>query len=161
VTDPTTGAAHPSSSTAAGASGARVPSPDAPAPQERAGTTSLGDLLGSVTGDISTLFRQEVELAKAELTVSAKKAGKGAGMFGGAGLTGLFALLFLSLAAMWGLGTLIGLGWSSLIIAVVYGVVALVLFLRGKKELKQIQGAPGTVDSLKKIPETVKPGGTA
>ena len=161
MTDPTTGAAHPSSSTAAGASGARVPSPDAPAPQERAGTTSLGDLLGSVTGDISTLFRQEVELAKAELTVSAKKAGKGAGMFGGAGLTGLFALLFLSLAAMWGLGTLIGVGWSSLIIAVVYGVVALVLFLRGKKELKQIQGAPGTVDSLKKIPETVKPGGTA
>ena len=161
MTDPTTGAAHPSSSTAAGASGARVPSPDAPAPQERAGTTSLGDLLGSVTGDISTLFRQEVELAKAELTVSAKKAGKGAGMFGGAGLTGLFALLFLSLAAMWGLGTLIGPGWSSLIIAVVYGVVALVLFLRGKKELKQIQGAPGTVDSLKKIPETVKPGGTA
>ena len=161
MTDPTTGAAHPSSSTAAGASGARVPSPDAPAPQERAGTTSLGDLLGSVTGDISTLFRQEVELAKAELTVSAKKAGKGAGMFGGAGLTGLFALLFLSLAAMWGLGTLIALGWSSLINAVVYGVVALVLFLRGKKELKQIQGAPGTVDSLKKIPETVKPGGTA
>ena len=132
-----------------------------PAPEERAGTTSLGDLLGEVTSDISTLFRQEVELAKAELTVSAKKAGKGAGMFGGAGLTGLFALLFLSLAAMWGLGSLIGYGWSSLIIAVVYAVVALVLFLRGRKELKEIQGAPKTVDSLKKIPETVTPGGTA
>jgi len=132
-----------------------------PAPEERAGTTSLGDLLGEVTSDISTLFRQEVELAKAELTVSAKKAGKGAGMFGGAGLTGLFALLFLSLAAMWGLGSLIGYGWSSLIIAVVYAVVALVLFLRGRKELKEIQGAPKTVDSLKKIPETMTPGGTA
>ena len=132
-----------------------------PAPEERAGTTSLGDLLGEVTSDISTLFRQEVELAKAELTVSAKKAGKGAGMFGGAGLTGLFALLFLSLATMWGLGSLIGYGWSSLIIAVVYAVVALVLFLRGRKELKEIQGAPKTVDSLKKIPESVKPGGTA
>jgi hypothetical protein len=153
VTDPTT--------SAAAAAGARVPGPDAPAPEQRAATTSLGDLLGEVTGDISTLFRQEVELAKAELTVSAKKAGKGAGMFGGAGLTGLFALLFLSLAAMWGLGALIGVGWSSLIIAVLYGVVALVLFLRGKKELKQIQGAPKTVDSLKKIPTTVKPGGTA
>jgi len=132
-----------------------------PAPEERAGSTSLGDLLGEVTSDISTLFRQEVELAKAELTVSAKKAGKGAGMFGGAGLTGLFALLFLSLAAMWGLGSLIGYGWSSLIIAVVYAVVALVLFLRGRKELAEIQGAPKTVDSLKKIPESVKPGGTA
>ena len=140
---------------------AGAPETGRPAPEETAATTSLGELLSGVTGDLSTLFRQEVELAKAELTDSAKKAGKGAGMFGGAGLTALFALLFLSLAAMWALGSLIGLGWSSLIIAVVYGVVALVLFLRGKKELKQIQGAPKTVDSLKKIPDTVKPGGTA
>ena len=135
------------------------PTPGVPDPEDRAATTSLGDLLGSVTSDISTLFRQEVDLAKAELTESAKKAGKGAGMFGGAGLTGLFALLFLSLAAMWGLGELIGLGWSSLIIAVVYAVVALVLFTRGRKEVKDIKGAPKTADSLKKIPETVKPGG--
>jgi len=139
----------------------REPVATPPAPDDKAATTSLGDLLSGVTGDISTLFRQEVELAKAELTESAKKAGKGAGMFGGAGLTGLFALLFVSLAAMWGLGVLIGLGWSSLIIAVVYAIVALVLFLRGRKELKSIKGAPKTVDSLKKIPETVTPGGTA
>ena len=139
----------------------REPVATPPAPEDKAATTSLGDLLSGVTGDISTLFRQEVELAKAELTESAKKAGKGAGMFGGAGLTGLFALLFVSLAAMWGLGVLIGLGWSSLIIAVVYAIVALVLFLRGRKELKSIKGAPKTVDSLKKIPETVTPGGTA
>lgn len=131
--------------------------PGGPTPEERAATTSLGDLLGEVSNDISTLFRQEVELAKAELTQSAKKAGKGAGMFGGAGLTALFALLFLSLAAMWGLGHLIGLGWSSLIIAVVYGVVALVLFLRGRKEVQEIKGAPKTAESLKKIPDTVKP----
>ena len=91
-----------------------------PAPEEKAATTSLGDLLSGVTGDISTLFRQEVERPRPSLPQSAKKAGKGAGMFGGAGLTGLFALLFVSLAAMWGLGALIGLGWSSLIIAVVY-----------------------------------------
>jgi hypothetical protein len=47
------------------------------------------------------------------------------------------------------------------VIAVIYGIVALVLFLRGRKELKDINGAPKTVDSLKKIPETVKPGGHA
>ena len=151
----------PASAPRASSAGPSAPAAGAPTAEERAATTSLGDLLSGVTGDISTLFRQEVELAKAELTVSAKKAGKGAGMFGGAGLTGLFALLFVSLAAMWGLGALIGLGWSSLIIGVVYAVVALVLFLRGKKEVKQITGAPKTVDSLKKIPETVKPGGTA
>jgi len=140
---------------------AGAPETGRPVPEETAATTSLGELLSGVTGDLSTLFRQEVELAKAELTDSAKKAGKGAGMFGGAGLTALFALLFLSLAAMWALGSLIGLGWSSLIIAVVYAVVALVLFLRGRKQLKTITGAPSTVDSLKKIPETVKPGGNA
>jgi hypothetical protein len=151
VTDPTFGGSAP----------AGGPTPGVPDPEERAATTSLGELLGSVTTDISTLFRQEVDLAKAELTVSAKKAGKGAGMFGGAGLTGLFALLFLSLAAMWGLGALIGLGWSSLIIAVVYAVVALILFTRGRKEVKDIQGAPKTAETLKKIPETVKPGGHA
>lgn len=130
-------------------------------PEEKAATTSIGDLLSGVTQDLSTLFRQEVELAKAELTESAKKAGRGAGMFGGAGLTALFALLFLSIAAWWGLGYLLNNALSAVVIAVIYGIVALILFLRGKKELKQIDGAPKTVDSLKKIPESVKPGGTA
>lgn len=130
-------------------------------PEEKAATTSLGDLLTGVSQDISTLFRQEVELAKAELTESAKKAGKGAGMFGGAGLTALFALLFLSIAAWWGLGFVLNNALSAVVIAVIYGVVALILFLRGRKALKEINGVPKTVDSLKKIPETVKPGGNA
>lgn len=134
---------------------------DALPPEEKAATTSLGDLLSGVTQDLSTLFRQEVELAKAELTESAKKAGKGAGMFGGAGLTALFALLFLSIAAWWGLGFVLNNALSAVVIAVIYAIVALVLFLRGRKELKDINGVPKTVDSLKKIPETVKPGGHA
>jgi hypothetical protein len=128
---------------------------------ERAATTGLGDLLAGVTRDLSTLFRQEVELAKAELTDSAKKAGKGAGMFGGAAVAGYFALLFLSITVWWALGYLIGNAWSALIITVVYAIVALVLFLRGRKQFKTVQGAPQTVDSLKEIPETLKPGGTA
>lgn len=128
-------------------------------PQEKAATTSLGDLLSEVSEDISTLFRQEVALAKAELTESAKKAGKGAGMLGGAGFTGLYAVLFISIAAWWGLGYLVGNAWSALIIAVIYAVIALILYTRGRKELKSINGAPRTVDSLKKIPETLKPGG--
>lgn len=130
-------------------------------PSERAASTSLGDLLSGVSQDISTLFRQEVELAKAELTESAKRAGKGAGMFGGAGVTALFAVLFLSIAAWWGLGYLVGNAWSALIIAVIYGIVALILFLRGRTAIKSVQGAPKTVDTLKKIPETLKPGGNA
>lgn len=127
-------------------------------PQEKAATTSLGDLLTGVSEDISTLFRQEVALARAELTESAKKAGKSAGMFGGAGVTALYALLFISIAAWWALGLLVGNAWSALIIAVIYAVVALVLYRRGRSEIKTITGAPQTVDSLKKIPETLKPG---
>lgn len=133
-----------------------------PSPEERAASTSLGDLLSGVSRDISTLFRQEVALAKAELTESAKKAGKGAGMYGGAGVAAMFALLFLSICIWWALGlALNNNAWSALIVAVVYAIVALILFLQGKKAIKSIEGAPRTVDSVKKIPETLKPGGTS
>jgi len=98
-----------------------------------------------------------VALAKAELTESAKKAGKGAGMFGGAGLTALFALLFLSIAAWWGLGYLIGNAWSAVVIAVVYAIVAGILALQGRKQMKQIKGAPQTVETAKEIPDALKP----
>jgi len=131
-----------------------------PGPEERAATTGVGELLSGVTRDISTLFRQEVDLAKAELTQSAKKAGKGAGLYGGAGVAGLFALLFLSITIWWALGYLIGNAWSALIVTAIYAIVALILFLRGRAALKTVEGAPQTVDSLKKIPDTLKPGGT-
>ncbi|WIB26780.1 phage holin family protein [Curtobacterium sp. MCSS17_015] len=138
-----------------GASGRTVPGQSTP--EERAATTPLGELLSEVSRDLSTLFRQEVALAKAELTDSAKKAGKGAGMFGGAGVAGLFALLFLTIAAWWGLGYLIGNAWSAVIIAVIYAVVAAILASRGRKEIKQIDGAPQTVETVKEVPETLKP----
>jgi len=131
-----------------------------PGPEERAATTGVGELLSGVTRDISTLFRQEVDLAKAELTQSAKRAGKGAGLYGGAGVAGLFALLFLSITIWWALGYLIGNAWSALIVTAIYAIVALILFVRGRAALKTVEGAPQTVDSLKKIPDTLKPGGT-
>ena len=86
---------------------------------------SLGDIASDLLSDASTLIRQEVDLAKAELQQSATRAGKGAGLMGGAGVAGGFALLFASLAAWWGIAVLIGtvdspaLGWSGLIIAIV------------------------------------------
>lgn len=130
-------------------------------PEERAATTSLGDLFSSVTEDISTLFRQEVELAKAELSESAKKAGKSAGMLGGSGVAALYVLLFLSIAAWWGLGYLVGNAWSALIVAGVYAIVAFVLYRSGRTQLKTVKGAPQTVETLKNIPETLKPGGNS
>ena len=141
-----------------GAHVAGAPPADLPTPsEEKAATTSLGDLVAEVTRDMSTLMRQEVELAKAEATQSAKRAGKGAGFYGGAGFAGWFAVLFLSVALWWALGDLIdSLGWSAVIVAVLWGIVAAVLYFMGKKEFDRVQGMPRTVDSLKQIPETLK-----
>jgi hypothetical protein len=124
--------------------------------EEKASTTSLGDLLTEVTRDLSTLMRQEIDLAKAELRQSATRAGKGAGMFGGAGYAGMMALLFLSIAAWWGLGYLVGNALSAVIIAVIYAIVGLILFLSGRKAFKSIEGAPRTVETIKEIPDTLK-----
>jgi len=128
-----------------------------PTPSEqKAESTSLGDLLSEVTADLSTLMRQELELAKAELRQSAMRAGRGAGMLGGATYGALMAVFFLSLALWWGLGHLMDLGWSAVIVAVIWGVIALILFLTGRKQLKSVEGAPQTVDTLKRIPDAVK-----
>lgn len=130
---------------------------DTPTPaEEKAASTSLGDLFGEVTRDVSTLMRQEIELAKAELTESAKRAGKGAGMFGGAGYAAAMAVLFLSIALWWALGHLIDNGFSAVVVAVIWGIIGAVLYSRGKNEMQAVKGAPQTIDSLKKIPETLK-----
>lgn len=124
--------------------------------EQKAASTSLGELLGEVTQDLSVLIRQEIALAKAELKESAGKAGKGAGMMGGAGYAGLMAVFFLSVALWWGIGQLVGLGWSAVIVALIWAVIAAVLFLVGRNEIKEIKGAPRTVESLGKIPDALK-----
>lgn len=130
---------------------------DIPTPSERqAANSSLGDLLAEVSRDISTLMRQEVELAKAELKETATTTGKAAGMFGGAGYAGMMAVLFLSIAAWWGLGYLIGNAWSGLVIAVIWGIIAAILFVVARNKLKTVKGAPQTVDTIKEIPDTLK-----
>jgi hypothetical protein len=130
--------------------------PPTPA-QAKADSTSLGDLLGEVTRDISTLMRQEVDLAKAELKQSAAQAGRGAGMLAGAGVAGHFVLLFLSLALWYALGELIGLGWSAVVLAVLWAIVAAVLASIGRKELNAVKGMPQTAETIQEIPETLKP----
>ncbi|WP_427173319.1 phage holin family protein [Arthrobacter sp. 92] len=123
----------------------------------KADNASLGELLGDVTKDLSTLMRQEVELAKAELKQSASRAGKGSGMLAGAGVAGHFVLLFLSLALWWALGTMMGLGWSAVVVAVIWAIIAAVLASVGRKELKTVQGMPRTAETLQEIPPTLKP----
>jgi hypothetical protein len=113
---------------------------------------SIGDMLGEISSDITTLMRQELELAKAELQQSAKRAGKGAGMFAGAGIAGHMTLLFLSIAAWWGIGDETGHGWSAVIVAIVWAVIAAVLAVTGRTEIKTVTGVPQTAATVKKIP---------
>lgn len=131
---------------------------DMPTPsQQKASETSLGDLVGEVSRDLSILMRKELELAKAELSESAKRAGKGAGLMGGAGYAGSMAVLFLTIALWWGLGDLIdSLGWSAVIVAVLWAIVAAILFAVGRSRLKSVQGAPQTVETVKEIPDALK-----
>jgi Na+/melibiose symporter-like transporter len=116
---------------------------------------SIGELLSDISTDLSTLMRQEVALAKAELTQSAKQAGKGAGMLAGAGVAGHFVLLFISIWLWWSIGDKTGHGWSALIVAALWAIIAAVLAARGRKEMKNVNGVPRTADTVKKIPSAV------
>jgi uncharacterized membrane protein len=98
---------------------------------------SAGELLKRLSEQTSAIARSEVELAKAELTAKAKSAGIGGGMFGGAGLFGLYALGALTAAAILGLATAVTAWLAALIVAAVYGAVAGVLALMGRSKVKQ------------------------
>jgi len=111
---------------------------------------SLGELVATATKDLSVLVSQEVALAKAELKKEVAHAGKGAGMLGGAGLTGLFALIFLSIAAAYAISWFgIGLGWGFFIVGMVYLVVAAVLALLGKKQISKVGPPEKTIATVK------------
>ena len=120
--------------------------------------TSVGQLIGEVTKNLSTLMRQELELAKAELTVEAKKAGQGAGMFGAAGFAGYMVLMFLSFALWWGLENVMDAGWAALIVAALWAVIGAVAFTMGRTKFKQLHPKPErTIDTLSQVPGALKP----
>lgn len=118
--------------------------------------SSVGEIIGDISENLSTLIRQETELAKAELRDTATRTGKGAGLLGGAGVAGHFVLLFLSIALWWAIGDAIGYGWSALIVAAVWAVIAAVLAVMGRSKLKEVKGMPRTADTAKKIPDALK-----
>ncbi len=120
--------------------------------------TTVGQLMGEVAKDLSTLMRQELELAKVEVKAEATKAGKGAGLMGAAGFAGYMVLLFLSIALWWALYHLVGHSWSALIVAALWGIVAAVAFVMGRKQLQRVNPKPErTVDSLQQVPGALKP----
>jgi hypothetical protein len=118
---------------------------------------SIGGLVSDISADLSTLMRQEVALAKAEVQQSAKQAGKGAGMLAGAGVAGHFVLWFLSITLWMALAYLLDdLAWSALIVAVIWGIVAAVLAVVGRNQLKNVEGVPRTTETAKRVPDALK-----
>lgn len=118
---------------------------------------SLGQLFGEVTKDLSTLVRQEIALAKAEAKQEVSTVGKGAGMLGGAGYAGHLAILFLSVTVWAALSNVMDEAWAALIVFAFWAIVAGVLALMGKAQLKKAKGLPQTQATVKEIPPTLKP----
>lgn len=111
---------------------------------------SIGDLLRRLSEDTSALVRQEVALARAELTEQGKQVGFGAGLLGGAAVAALLALGALSAAVIVGLDELVPLWLAAFIVAALWAAVAGVLALRGRDEVREATPpAPQTVETVK------------
>lgn len=111
---------------------------------------SIGTLLKQLSEQTSTLVKQELELARAELTERGKQAGVGAGLLGGGGLLAVFAFAAFTTAVIAALATGMPTWLAALIVAVVYGVIAGVLALKGKNEVTAATPpAPQTVETIK------------
>jgi hypothetical protein len=130
------------------------------APRERSdqvAETSVGELISDISNDLSQLFRQEVELAKAEIKQEASKAGKAAGMLGGAGFAGYLAVVLLSFALVFGLANVMDAGWAALIVAVIWAAIGAALYATGRKRLKTVDPVPRrTVDTIKEDAQWLK-----
>jgi hypothetical protein len=112
--------------------------------------TSIGQLIGDISDDLSRLLRQELELAKAEMRTEASKAAKAAGMLGGAGFAAYLAVVLASFAAVFALANVMDAGWAALIVALAWGIVAALLYRAGRTKLRTVSPVPQqTVETLK------------
>jgi uncharacterized membrane protein YqjE len=97
----------------------------------------VGELVKELAGQTSTLVRQEIQLAQAEISAKGKLAGRGAGMLAGAAIAGLLALIALTAVLIAALDTAMPMWLAALIVTVLWAVIGAVLAARGRKELQQ------------------------
>ncbi len=118
----------------------------------------IGELMRELAEETTTLVRQELDLAKAEMTQKGKEAGLGIGMFGAAGIIGLFALGALTACFIAALALTMDVWLAALIVAVAYAVIAGVVALVAKARLKQATPPTPeqTVETVKEDVEWVK-----
>lgn len=132
--------------------GHSTPGPPGEGPRGPAGTDQpIGELVRQLSEQTTELVRKEIELAKAELQVKGKQVGIGAGMFGTAGVLGLYAFGALTACVILALATAMAAWLAALIVGVAYAAVAGVLALTGKGRVQK--GVPPvpeqTIDSVK------------
>ncbi len=124
--------------------------PTAPDPGQPADSRSLGEIVSDVTQDLTTLIRQEIDLAKTELKQEGTKAAKGAGILGGAGLAGYFTVLFISVTVMFVLDEFLELWLAALIVTVVWALATAILAVIGRNKLQASKPQlPQTQETLK------------
>jgi hypothetical protein len=116
---------------------------------------SVADLAKQLSEQTTRLVRQEVELAKAELSIKGKRAGQGAGMFGAAAVLGLFAFGALTAAIIAALSLAMDTWIAALIVAVVYGAAAGIVAMTGKKKVDEAL-PPVPEDSVESVKEDVQ-----
>ncbi len=120
-------------------------------------SASVGELISVVTQDLSTLMRQELALAKAEIKEEAVKTGQAAGMLGAAGFAGYMVLLFASIAAWWALAEVMAKGWAALVVTAVWALAGAVLFAVGRQRMREVNPKPErTTETVKALPDAIK-----
>ena len=115
----------------------------------------IGELLRRLSDEATTLVRKEIELAKAEMSEKGRKAGAGAGMFGGAAATGLMALGALTACLILALNHAVTDWLAALIVALAWGAVAAVLALNGKHKTDEV-GQPVPEQAVESVKEDVQ-----
>jgi hypothetical protein len=116
---------------------------------------SASELVKQLSEQTSRLVQQEMELAKAELSEKGKQAGIGAGLFGGAGVFGLYALGSLTAAAIAALGLAMDTWLAALIVAVIWAAVAGVMALLGRTRMQK-SAPPIPEQSVESVKEDVQ-----
>jgi Putative Actinobacterial Holin-X, holin superfamily III len=137
----------------AGQAPPRRPYDDMP---ETGGDKSIGEALGDVTRDLSVLVQQELALAKAEVRQTATRAGQTAGMFAGAAVAAFLFVVFLSLALWVAISDRTGYGWGAVIVAVIWLLAGVVLYLVARAQMKKISGIPQTTETVRQVPNALK-----
>jgi uncharacterized membrane protein YqjE len=122
--------------------------------ESEARNSSTGELVKQLSNQLSTLIRKELDLAKTELTEKGKVAGRGAGMFGGAGVAGLLALGSLTALVILLLDKAMDTWVAALLVTLVWGAVAAVLAMAGRDRVRA--ATPPAEETVETVKEDVQ-----